>query len=82
LTYATQLLILVLLGIRTHVKFIRLIRITTQHKNSANVIAKIRYFIDMNKLLTAALAITSIAFYLLSIDILTSKIINRSKFAR
>ncbi|RIA95380.1 hypothetical protein C1645_708850 [Glomus cerebriforme] len=82
LVYATQLLILVLLGIRTHVKFNGLINITASFKNSTNIIAKIRYFIDMNKLLTTSLAITTVSFYLLSIDLLTSaKIINHSKFA-
>ncbi|CAI2163217.1 964_t:CDS:2 [Funneliformis geosporum] len=57
--YATQLLILTLLGVRTHQKFRRLIETTSTHKNSTSVIAKIRYFIDMNKLLTTSLAIMS-----------------------
>ncbi|CAG8561982.1 14108_t:CDS:2 [Rhizophagus irregularis] len=82
LVYATQLLILVLLGIRTHLKFLELIKLTSSYKNSANIIAKIRYFIDMNKLLTISLIVTTVSYYLLSIDLLTSaKIINNSKVA-
>ncbi|GBB88484.1 hypothetical protein RclHR1_01500014 [Rhizophagus clarus] len=82
LVFATQMLILVILGIRTHLKFIGLIKITSSYKNSANIIAKIRYFIDMNKLLTSSLAVTSISFYVLSIDLFTpTKLINNSKVA-
>ncbi|RGB36576.1 hypothetical protein C1646_813965 [Rhizophagus diaphanus] len=82
LVYATQLLILVLLGIRTHLKFLELIKLTSSYKNSANIIAKLRYFIDMNKLLTISLIVTTVSYYLLSIDLLTStKIINNSKVA-
>lgn len=83
MVYATQLLILVLLGIRTHMKFLGLIELSSSNKNSATLVAKIRYFVDMNKLLTASLALTSAAFYILSIDLLTSaRVINHSKFAR
>lgn len=83
MVYATQLLILVLLGIRTHIKFLELIKLTSSYKNSANIIAKLRYFIDMNKLLTTSLIVMTVSYYLLSIDLLTSaKFINNSKVAR
>ncbi|CAG8582762.1 15599_t:CDS:2 [Funneliformis mosseae] len=80
--YAAQLFILTLLGVRTHQKFRRLIETISTYKNSSNIIAKIRYFIDMNKLLTSALAIMSAAFCILGIDkFTTAKVINNSKLA-
>nr|CAG8549045.1 3875_t:CDS:2 [Entrophospora candida] len=63
LAYASQLMILAILGIITHLRFQKLINtVNINNKNKAHIIAKIRYFIDMNKLLTGSLFIMSARF--------------------
>ncbi|CAJ0903562.1 7133_t:CDS:2 [Entrophospora sp. SA101] len=83
LAYASQLMILAILGIITHSRFQKLINtVNINNKNKAHIIAKIRYFIDMNKLLTGSLFIMSASFFILTIDtFIDSRPINSSKLA-
>lgn len=72
------------LGIRTHFRFKRVIGIT--QKNNANgrknIIIKLSYFKDMNKLMTVILFIYSIGFIILCVDgLLPNPVINQNKFA-
>ncbi|CEI92267.1 hypothetical protein RMCBS344292_06534 [Rhizopus microsporus] len=84
LTYSCEAFLVACLGIRTHFRFKRVIGIT--QKNNANgrknIIIKLSYFKDMNKLMTVILFIYSIGFIILCVDgLLPNPVINQNKFA-
>ncbi|RIB11879.1 hypothetical protein C2G38_1942971, partial [Gigaspora rosea] len=77
-----QLIFLTVLGIQTHYRFINLIERSYDDKNAPHIIMKIRYFIDMNKVLTLTLFVTGASFLLLGSDVLIkSRPITNSKIA-
>ncbi|CAG8590159.1 16719_t:CDS:2 [Gigaspora rosea] len=83
LVYGAQLIFLTVLGIQTHYRFINLIERSYDDKNAPHIIMKIRYFIDMNKVLTLTLFVTGASFLLLGSDVLIkSRPITNSKIAR
>nr|CAG8464190.1 2910_t:CDS:2 [Entrophospora candida] len=73
LTYSIFMILICILGIRSHWRFSKLLRVT---KNSStartSIVSKLTYFRDMNRYLTLALFIGSISLATLSIDGLTS----------
>ncbi|CAJ0908722.1 2440_t:CDS:10, partial [Entrophospora sp. SA101] len=73
LTYSIFMILICILGIRSHWRFTKLLRVT---KNSStartSIVSKLTYFRDMNRYLTLALFIGSISLATLSIDGLTS----------
>ncbi|CAG8547858.1 260_t:CDS:2 [Acaulospora morrowiae] len=82
LLFASQLFIISMLGIRTHFKFNKLIKDASGNRNIAHIIAKIRYFLDMNKVLTLTLFVMCASFFVLAIDLTsTTRPINGSKIA-
>ncbi|CAO3671488.1 unnamed protein product [Rhizopus stolonifer] len=84
LTFSIEVFIIATLGFRTHFRFKRLIALT-QKINSAsqkNIVVKLSYFKDMNKLTSIILYCYSIGFIILCIDGLTTdQVINQNKFA-
>ncbi|CAG8513432.1 19022_t:CDS:2 [Dentiscutata erythropus] len=82
LIYGALLILLTVLGIQTHYRFVNLIRRSYNNKNAPHIITKIRYFIDMNKVLTLTLFIMGASFLLLGSDVLiNSRPIAKSKVA-
>ncbi|OAD69761.1 hypothetical protein PHYBLDRAFT_148951 [Phycomyces blakesleeanus NRRL 1555(-)] len=83
LAYSCEVLILVILGIRSHFRFLRIIKIShkTQNANSP-VVIKMTYFKDMNIILTISMLSYGGSLMILCADGLTEKMfLNTSKFA-
>ncbi|KAI8076094.1 hypothetical protein BDF21DRAFT_464498 [Thamnidium elegans] len=81
LVYGCELLLISFLGGVSHLRFKKLLS-NSQHQNDSQFIThRIKYFQDLNMLLSLALFIFSVCFIVLSADGLTAKkTINRSKF--
>jgi hypothetical protein len=77
-------LIVALLGFRNHIRFNRLIKISTGNgkKKDRQVTSRLAYFRDMNLLLSVALVAFGGGMFILCIDgFTTNKVINSHKFA-
>ncbi|KAI7864970.1 hypothetical protein BDF14DRAFT_1731167, partial [Spinellus fusiger] len=83
LTYSCEVLIVVFLGIRSHVRFSRIVGIASRTQGPLSaVVLKMSYFKQMNLLLTLSLASYGVSLFILCIDGLTEKkTINSNKFA-
>ncbi|KAL1928051.1 hypothetical protein VTP01DRAFT_2967 [Rhizomucor pusillus] len=94
LAYGIEVLITAALGVRSHFRFSRLLRITKQslrsqrtkstdeHKSDPGVTTKIEYFRDMNVLLVIILTLYGASLIILCADgLTTSMTINTNKFA-
>ncbi|CAG8445630.1 3684_t:CDS:2 [Ambispora leptoticha] len=83
LAYGIFMIIIALLGLRSHHRFMKLLKVTKGAASAQqSVIRKLEYFKDMNRCLSAALAIGSTAMILLCVDALTeTKWLNSHKFA-
>ncbi|CAO0792697.1 unnamed protein product [Mucor circinelloides] len=81
LVYGIEMFIISLLGGVSHFRFKKLLS-NSQHQNDAQFIThKMRYFQDLNLLLSVALFLFSTCFIILSADGLTNrKMINQRKF--
>lgn len=80
--YIFIVLITSALGIRSNLRFNRLLKLSKNLKNGSIVIEKLSYFKDMNIYLTVVLFSYGISLSTLCIDGLTeAKVINQSKFA-
>ncbi|CAO3575932.1 unnamed protein product [Absidia cylindrospora] len=80
--YAGEVLITALLGIRTYFRFRRIILHGQQTNANAMVINKLKYFMDINSLMTMCLFSYSLSFIIMCIDGMTeTKVIATSKFA-
>ncbi|CAG8446998.1 5596_t:CDS:2 [Ambispora gerdemannii] len=82
LAYAVCMGIIALLGVRSHHRFMKLLKVTRSAASAQqSVIRKLEYFRDMNRCLSAALVIGSTALTILCIDALTeAKWLNSHKF--
>ncbi|KAF7723672.1 hypothetical protein EC973_001763 [Apophysomyces ossiformis] len=82
LAYALQVLIVATLGLRSHIRFTRLLRTLPVYKHAKNLVTKLAYFRDMNKLLTISLYSYGISLFILSADGLTpNRTVNNNRFA-
>ncbi|KAL0073198.1 hypothetical protein F4703DRAFT_1899321 [Phycomyces blakesleeanus] len=82
LAYGLQVMLTALLGVRSHIRFTRMIGLATRTNNNVAVISKLNYFRDMNFLLTVTLFSYGISFVIICSDGLTEgKVISLSKFA-
>ncbi|CAO3687868.1 unnamed protein product [Rhizopus stolonifer] len=83
LAYSIEILIAAILGIQTHARFKRIIKITQDVKKENDaVIERLIYFKDMNFFQTIALFFFSISLGIICIDGLTeAKVINYNRFA-
>ncbi|KAI7877152.1 hypothetical protein K492DRAFT_111938, partial [Lichtheimia hyalospora FSU 10163] len=78
----SQLLIVAILGVVSHVRFHKLLKNSRESNNARSITHKIRYFQELNLILTTVLFTDSISFIILSIDGLTShKTLNMHKFS-
>ncbi|KAI9247832.1 hypothetical protein BY458DRAFT_536697 [Sporodiniella umbellata] len=81
LAYSVEVLLVALLGVRSHFRFQRIIQMT-RNKGITAVTGKISYFKDMNLFMTCVLLLMSISLGTLCVDGLTTKkVINSSKLA-
>ncbi|CDS07879.1 hypothetical protein LRAMOSA01828 [Lichtheimia ramosa] len=82
LVYGCELLIVAILGVVSHVRFHKLLRNSRESNNARSITHKIRYFQELNLILTTVLFTDSISFIILSIDGLTAhKTLNMHKFS-
>ncbi|ORZ02238.1 hypothetical protein BCR43DRAFT_430240, partial [Syncephalastrum racemosum] len=82
LVYACQNLIVALLGISSHFRFQKLLENTRESNNSRSIAHKIRYFQELNTILSLAVFLASVSFIILSVDGLTvRKMLNTHKFS-
>ncbi|KAG2186414.1 hypothetical protein INT43_002852 [Umbelopsis isabellina] len=72
LVYGIELFVIGVIGIFTHYRFKRLIKQTRDSLDSQTVLVKLKYFSDLNQLLTCMLLISGSAFIILSTDHLTT----------
>ncbi|KAI8096667.1 uncharacterized protein BX664DRAFT_324567 [Halteromyces radiatus] len=80
--YAGEVFITALLGIRTFLRFRRIIQHGRETNANPLVINKMKYFMDINSLMTACLFSYSISFLIMCIDGMTdAKVIATNKFA-
>lgn len=69
--FLLELFIVFLLGVQSHFRFSKLIAQTRNTSNGKTIVQKLSYFMEMNKILTAALLVDSLSFIILSVDGLT-----------
>ncbi|KAI8970963.1 hypothetical protein BDB01DRAFT_731219 [Pilobolus umbonatus] len=84
LAFGTEALFVSLLGIRSHIRFSRIIGISQRNGHAGNkgIVNKLSYFKDMNVVLSLCLGGFAVAMIILCIDGLTvEKVINHNKFA-
>ncbi|KAG2202988.1 hypothetical protein INT47_013204 [Mucor saturninus] len=82
LAFAVEMIITSALGIRSDLRFKRILKLSGNLKNSGVVIEKLTYFKDMNIYLTFVLFMYGVCLSILCIDGLTvAKTINSNKFA-
>ncbi|ORX62657.1 hypothetical protein DM01DRAFT_1330782 [Hesseltinella vesiculosa] len=82
LPYALEIMTISFLGVRTNFRFQRLIRVAKMNGINSTTLNKIRYFKDINALMSFCLLSYSVSFLIMCIDGLTSaKTIGYSKFA-
>ncbi|KAG0327352.1 hypothetical protein BGZ99_007822 [Dissophora globulifera] len=82
--FSCVLMLIAVLGVRTHFRFKRLLRVAllTVSEHSVGVIQKLEYFKDMNFILTLSMFMAGISLGIASADGLTKNpIIARNKFA-
>ncbi|CAG8569633.1 40196_t:CDS:2, partial [Gigaspora margarita] len=82
--YGVILLIIALLGVRSHWRFTRLLRITRSANSSQlSIVLKLEYFKEMNRYLTWGLFIGATSMIILCVDAFTpQKYINSHKFSQ
>ncbi|KAI8342292.1 hypothetical protein BC941DRAFT_389106 [Chlamydoabsidia padenii] len=82
LVYGFELLFVACLGVVSHFRFRKLLNNSRDSNNARSITHKIRYFQELNLILTVVLFIDSIAFIILSADGLTGrKTLNAHKFS-
>ncbi|KAI9014364.1 hypothetical protein CLU79DRAFT_767260 [Phycomyces nitens] len=83
LAYSCEVLVLVALGIRSHFRFQRIIKISQKTQSlTSPVVIKMTYFKDMNIILTISMLSYGLSLMILCADGLTEKMfLNTSKFA-
>ncbi|ORZ23226.1 hypothetical protein BCR42DRAFT_487232 [Absidia repens] len=82
LVYGFELLFVACLGVVSHFRFRKLLNNSRNSNNARSITNKIRYFQELNLILTVVLFIDSIAFIILSVDGLTGKkTLNAHKFS-
>ncbi|GAA5809842.1 hypothetical protein MFLAVUS_003257 [Mucor flavus] len=82
LAYSIEMLFTSVLGLRSNVRFKRLLKMSRNLKNGSIIIEKLEYFKDMNIYLTVVLFSYGISLATLCIDgLTTAKVVNQSKFA-
>ncbi|CAM0135372.1 unnamed protein product [Umbelopsis sp. WA50703] len=82
LVYGIELFAIGVIGIFTHTRFKRLIKQTRNSLDSQAVLMKLKYFSELNQLLTCMLLISGTAFIVLSADHLTKTMfLNEHKFS-
>ncbi|KAJ2962305.1 hypothetical protein NQZ79_g2542 [Umbelopsis isabellina] len=82
LVYGIELFVIGVIGLFTHSRFKRLIKQTRDSLDSQTVLVKLKYFSELNQLLTCMLLISGSAFIILSTDHLTkSMFLNAHKFS-
>ncbi|CAO3591018.1 unnamed protein product [Absidia cylindrospora] len=82
LVYGFELLFVACLGVVSHFRFRKLLNNSRNSNNARSITNKIRYFQELNLILTVVLFIDSIAFIILSLDGLTGKkTLNAHKFS-
>lgn len=80
--YIEENMIVALLGISSHFRFQKLLASTRESNNSRSIAHKIRYFQELNFILSLVVFIASTSFILLSVDGLTArKMLNTHKFS-
>ncbi|KAI9260578.1 hypothetical protein BDA99DRAFT_605614 [Phascolomyces articulosus] len=81
LVYGCELFIVSVLGVISHYRFCKLLKNSRDSNNARSITQKIRYFQELNKLLTLVLFIDALCFIILSADGLTGKkYLNAHKF--
>ncbi|RCH98273.1 hypothetical protein CU097_014587 [Rhizopus azygosporus] len=81
LVYGIELLAISMLGVVSHFRFRRLLYQLKDHNDSAFMTSRIRYYQDLNLILSVALFLFSSALVVLTVDGLTeAKRLNRNKF--
>ncbi|KAI8384455.1 uncharacterized protein BYT42DRAFT_261655 [Radiomyces spectabilis] len=82
LAYGIEVLITALLGVRSHLRFRRIIAMTRRGNKNAAIINKLSYFRDMNVMLVFTLISYGASFVIMCVDGLTpAKVISQNKFA-
>ncbi|ORX59521.1 hypothetical protein DM01DRAFT_1317601 [Hesseltinella vesiculosa] len=82
LVYGIELFIVACLGVVSHFRFHRLLNRSRDSNYSRSITHKIRYFQELNLILTVVLFVTSSSFVILSADGLTGrKTLNAHKFS-
>ncbi|KAI8072880.1 hypothetical protein BC940DRAFT_330326 [Gongronella butleri] len=82
LVYGIELFIVAGLGVVSHFRFHRLLNRSRDSNHSRSITHKIRYFQELNLILTVVLFVTSMCFIILSADGLTGKkSLNAHKFS-
>ncbi|KAI8343828.1 hypothetical protein BD560DRAFT_377416 [Blakeslea trispora] len=81
LAYGIEAMIASLLGIRTHIRFQRIISLTKKNKSNNKAVERLRYYKDMNIGSSICLFSYATSVIILCVDGLTSMVINKNKFA-
>ncbi|KAI8146912.1 hypothetical protein BJV82DRAFT_596990 [Fennellomyces sp. T-0311] len=82
LVYGCELLIVAILGVISHFRFRKLLNNSRDSNNARSITHKIRYFQELNLILSVVLFIDSMSFIILSADGLTGhKTLNAHKFS-
>ncbi|KAI9307952.1 hypothetical protein BJ944DRAFT_261080 [Cunninghamella echinulata] len=82
LVYGVELFIVACLGVVSHFRFRKLLNNSRESNNARTITHKIRYFQELNLILTVVLFVDSISFIILSADGLTGrKTLNAHKFS-
>ncbi|KAI9490369.1 hypothetical protein BDB00DRAFT_961166 [Zychaea mexicana] len=82
LIYGCELFVVAVLGVISHFRFKKLLNNSRESNNARSITHKIRYFQELNLLLSIVLFIDSVSFIILSADGLTGrKYLNAHKFS-
>ncbi|KAG0172416.1 hypothetical protein DFQ28_010731 [Apophysomyces sp. BC1034] len=82
LVYACELFVVAMIGIHSHTRFNKLLSSSQESSNARFITHKIRYFQELNMILSAALSLDSISLIILCADGLTGrKWLNVHKFS-
>lgn len=80
--FLPELLIVSILGVISHFRFQKLLSTSRDSSNARSITQKIRYFQELNLILSLVLLIDSLSFIILSADGLTGrKSLNAHKFS-
>ncbi|KAI8378868.1 hypothetical protein EDC96DRAFT_417198, partial [Choanephora cucurbitarum] len=81
LAYGIEAMTASLLGIRTHIRFRRIISLTKKSQASSKALERLRYYKDMNIASSLCLFSYALSVIILCVDGLTAMVINKNKFA-